>query len=323
MADALLAERRHRFNQRLSQRKRANFPHLGHYDSWLVDHVQQLVQRNHEILLYPGWPNASDVAPTDERFGVVPLRNAALGAAIIEQAKNVPSTVATKLSPDAKFLMRAMKTELPLLPVTTKSEETPFCKMVLDYSDGQRDVDYMAVKWAGKVDCKTVFPKLPFPLSTHHTKWLRNQSIKTALEEAAPYRAKMAELNRVTEPPSSPNRSFGIIGSATVAAAAGGGGSSSSSGGVPVPSAFSVKAQVPIPPHGHPVTHVEQAAVGTLMVGGAASTLPASESLSGPKGSRKGKKDLQPGGRSGPASKCRQPGCPGSNGMDPCRQGAD
>ena len=113
--------------------------------------------------------------------------------------------------------------------------------MVLDYSDGQLDVDYMAVKWAGKVDCKTVFPKLPFHLSTHHTKWLRNQRIKTALKEAAPYRAKMAELNRVTEPPSSPNRSFGIIGSAAVAAAAAAGGSSSSSSGVPVPSAFSVR----------------------------------------------------------------------------------
>ena len=59
MADALMAERRHRFNQRMSQRKRANFPCIGHYDAWLIDHLQQIVQRNHEILLYPGWSNAS------------------------------------------------------------------------------------------------------------------------------------------------------------------------------------------------------------------------------------------------------------------------
>ena len=39
-----------------------------------------------------------------------------------------------------------------------------------------------------------------------------------------------------------------------------------------VPSAFGVAAQVPMPQPVHPLAHVPQAAVGTLMVGGAAST---------------------------------------------------
>jgi len=38
MSDALLAKFRHRFNQRMSERQRAGFPHIGHYDhTWVVD----------------------------------------------------------------------------------------------------------------------------------------------------------------------------------------------------------------------------------------------------------------------------------------------
>ena len=37
MSDALLREFRHRYNQRVSERRRPGFPKLGHYDTWLVD----------------------------------------------------------------------------------------------------------------------------------------------------------------------------------------------------------------------------------------------------------------------------------------------
>ena len=36
MSDALLAEFRHRYNQRCSERRRAGFPRLGHYDTVCV-----------------------------------------------------------------------------------------------------------------------------------------------------------------------------------------------------------------------------------------------------------------------------------------------
>ena len=324
MADALLAERRHRFNQRVSERKRANFPVLGHYDSWLIDHLQQLVQRNHEILLYPGWSNASDFAPTNESFGVVPLHTTELASAIAEQAKTVPLEVIEKFSPDMKFLMRAMKTELPLLPVITPEEEKLFCRMVLD-AGGQPDFDTMAVQWAGESDCKKVFPKLPFHLSTHHTEWLRNSRIKAAVKAAAPLKRKMQELNAATEPPSSPYRDFGMRGAG---AGAGAGGSSSDNGGsgsgassrsaAPVPSAFTVSQQAPMPQAVHPQPHAEQGAVGTLVVGGAALTLPADHAENKPKpGRKKGQKDLTKR-KARTCVLCRQPGCPKSNGKGEC-----
>ena len=54
MADMLIAEFRHRYNHRASERRRLGFPRLGHYDTWLVDSIQLLVERNHGVLLYGG-----------------------------------------------------------------------------------------------------------------------------------------------------------------------------------------------------------------------------------------------------------------------------
>ena len=46
MTDALLREWRHRYNQGVSERRRLGFPKLGHYDTWLVDSLQLLVEAN-------------------------------------------------------------------------------------------------------------------------------------------------------------------------------------------------------------------------------------------------------------------------------------
>ena len=94
-----------------------------------------------------------------------------------------------KLTPDARFMMRAMQTELPLLPLVTKEEQKLFCRMMLE-CNGSPDFEDMAVKWAAKSDCKKVFPKLPFHLSMYHTKWLRNQRTKAAVAAAAPYKRR-------------------------------------------------------------------------------------------------------------------------------------
>jgi hypothetical protein len=63
MADMLRSEFQHRYNQRVSERRRLGFPRLGHYDTWLVDSVQLLVERNHGVLLYGEAPKG-DVAVT-------------------------------------------------------------------------------------------------------------------------------------------------------------------------------------------------------------------------------------------------------------------
>ena len=52
MSDYVLAERRHRHNQKCSERKRLNYPKIGHFDTWLIDSLQILVEHNHSVLLY-------------------------------------------------------------------------------------------------------------------------------------------------------------------------------------------------------------------------------------------------------------------------------
>jgi hypothetical protein len=64
MSDALLSGRRHRYNQKINERKRLGFPKIGHYDTWKIDVLQLLVERNHDVLLYPDWSNASDYKET-------------------------------------------------------------------------------------------------------------------------------------------------------------------------------------------------------------------------------------------------------------------
>ena len=82
MSDCLLREWRHRYNQRQSERRRLGFPKLGHYDTWLVDALQLLVEANHGKLLYPEWSNASDYVETAESFDTVALHSTELGAAV-------------------------------------------------------------------------------------------------------------------------------------------------------------------------------------------------------------------------------------------------
>jgi hypothetical protein len=71
MSDALLSDRRHRYNQKINERKRLGFPKFGRYDTWKIDALQLLVERNHDVLLYPEWSNASDYKETAESFGTV------------------------------------------------------------------------------------------------------------------------------------------------------------------------------------------------------------------------------------------------------------
>ena len=53
MSDCLLDNHDHCLNNNCFKRKHFNFPQVGHYDTWLIDLLQLLVQRNHGILLYP------------------------------------------------------------------------------------------------------------------------------------------------------------------------------------------------------------------------------------------------------------------------------
>jgi hypothetical protein len=55
---------------------------IGHYDTWLIDYLQTIVERNHGVLLYPDWSNASDYTMTREKFGTVAIHSPQLAEAI-------------------------------------------------------------------------------------------------------------------------------------------------------------------------------------------------------------------------------------------------
>ena len=78
MSTSLLAERRHRHNHRCSELRRFGFLKIGHYDTWLIDQLQNLVMQNRDIRLFPNWSNASDYRTTEESFDTIALHSAEL-----------------------------------------------------------------------------------------------------------------------------------------------------------------------------------------------------------------------------------------------------
>ena len=125
MSDYVLAERRHRHNQKCSERKRLNYPKIGHFDTWLIDSLQILVEHNHSVLLYPDWTNSSDYKDTNKTLGTIALHSEELQNAIeqIEITK-------VQLTSDMNFLCNSMGTKLPFLPITNEDEMKLFNKIV-------------------------------------------------------------------------------------------------------------------------------------------------------------------------------------------------
>jgi len=201
MSDALLAEFRHRYNQRCSERRRTDCPRPGFYDSWLIDKLQALVERNHGKPLYPGWTSASDYKDTPESFGTVPIYSQELHNAIEAQREKLGTEAVAemkkKLTPDQQYMCTQTRSWLPFLPLNGKAEFQLFQK--LRSNQGSFDAEEMAIKWCEHVDGVSIFPKLPVYLRTHHDKWERNQRIQVAVQGHASQQAALDTVNAQTE----------------------------------------------------------------------------------------------------------------------------
>ena len=197
MSDCLLAERRHRYNHNISEKRRTGFPKLGHYDTWLIDKLQLLVDLNHNLLLYPTWANTADYAPTKERFGTVPIHSKELGEAF-NTIKLEPG-VANKFTADQRYLSTRMGTKAPVLPVHGEKEHKLFRELILSsrYKDDV-DMDNMAVEWCKYVDGIDIFPKLPVYLRKHLRKWQHNQRVRESVGKAASGEEMLAQINKET-----------------------------------------------------------------------------------------------------------------------------
>jgi hypothetical protein len=196
MSDVLMAEWHHRYNQHASEQWRLGFPQIGHYDTWLIDYLQIIVEHNHVVLLYPDWSNASNYATTREKFRTVAIHSPQLAEAInsIELNKDISEY---RLMADQQYLCKtmAMGTKLPLLPVVGKEECQLFERLVVPAPQGPINFEQMAIEWCKEVDAVNIFPTLPVYLCTHYSKWQQNQRVRDAVAKAAPGEARLHELN--------------------------------------------------------------------------------------------------------------------------------
>lgn len=177
-SDCLMRERRHRHNHKASVRNRFGYPDIGHYDTWKIDLLQNLVEENHNILLYPGWTNASDMKQTDESLGTVALHDLALHEALQKYTAEQPTATNERhFSHEMKYLMKTMGTTLPFLPIVEIEEKTLFNKLILDFfGQGSFDAIKMSIEWCKHVNGLSIFPKLPVHLRVYFTAWEKNHN---------------------------------------------------------------------------------------------------------------------------------------------------
>jgi hypothetical protein len=194
LGDSILAERRHRHNQGMAERRVRGFPRLGHYDTWKIDRLQLLVERNHCVLLFPDWVNGSDYRDTDESFITVAIHSEELDVALKAQALEIDNATKKAFTSDQKFLCRAMGIAIPFLPVHGPSEFKLFTNLMLNKMS-KFDADPMALMWISYVNGKNIFPKLPGQLREYHKRWERNRRIQTAVEMMKSDIAALDQLN--------------------------------------------------------------------------------------------------------------------------------
>ncbi len=90
----------------MSQKYRVGYPIIGHYDTWRIDFLLQLlVESYHGVTLFPYWVNASDYKDTDESFDLVALQSTELHEAVNSIVLADPK-VLDKLSSDQVYCKR-------------------------------------------------------------------------------------------------------------------------------------------------------------------------------------------------------------------------
>jgi hypothetical protein len=190
-----MGEFRHRYNCYVSELRRIGYPKLGHFDTWLIDLLQRLVEQNHGVLYIPSWSNASDYVATSEVFDTVPLHSDALEAAILAIKIDSPPT----LTSDQRYICKVMGTKLPLLPVYGEKECALFNRLMLAAENV--DFDQMALDWCIYVDGIDIFPKLPVYLRNHFSSWQHNVRVRDAVKKLDVSLQNLHAINAATLSP--------------------------------------------------------------------------------------------------------------------------
>ena len=201
MSDCLLREKRNQHNHNVAVARRPGYPKTGHSDTWLDEEYQRLVEKNHGVHIYPGLCNTSDYKQTNESFDTIPLQTKRLNDAVTARFNKL-GKLNLPLTPDQRYLCKAMGSHLPFLPFSGEKEFKAYAKFVNE-SDYPKDDYEAAIQWCEKyVDGIDILPKLPSHLRIHRDRWDRNQRVKECVERISATNARLDELNeKITRQP--------------------------------------------------------------------------------------------------------------------------
>lgn len=132
----MLIERNHCYNHRVAEKKRCNFPLIGHYDTWLIDLLQIVIYENHGVHLFRNWSNGLDFIQTKKSFVTVALYISELHNLLI----NVDISGNIILSKDQEYIAKCMGIKILFLPISEIKEKRLFTTSLLQHSLNVRNI---------------------------------------------------------------------------------------------------------------------------------------------------------------------------------------
>jgi hypothetical protein len=153
----------------MSERRWPGFPRIGHYDTWFIDELQNLVLENHGTRTFSAWTNTCEFLPTPETFRTLALRSKEL----TDRVNSIQIDKSLKLLPELEFQRKSSGTKLPFTPVHFKDEKKVFSHLTLGQS-AYIDEYKMALKWCKCLDGIAIFPKSPGQLREYRKRFERN-----------------------------------------------------------------------------------------------------------------------------------------------------
>jgi hypothetical protein len=212
LADALIADFRHRHNTDMGLLHKHGVKYEGHYDPWLDHEISKLWAD----ILWASSPEISasrlvqDTDPLDfeftkEKFGITAIppltriANEFFSHPYTEPQVDFSSNQLwlSKLTGKRKdiyaFLAMVQQTKYAVTPLHTEEEFNLFHKAVSpggqwSSANGQPNFDYMAQWWSEKANGKTIFYKLREHLAAHYKIWSEHHKEKQTMLASQPQR---------------------------------------------------------------------------------------------------------------------------------------
>ena len=214
LADALIADFRHRHNVDCGSAHKDGVQYTGHYDPWLDHELRKL----REDIPWNSKPAPqlmmSDTDPLDfgltsEQFGITSIPSETrincnfVGADLEMQMLVQPVYAVTKLhlsrlhgerKDTYTFLAKAQGTKFAVTPVHSKGEFDLFAKAILPGGEwctkNKPQFEKMAYWWSSHADGKAIFYKLPEHLSTYYNKFSERRQTRQTMIESQPQRQR-------------------------------------------------------------------------------------------------------------------------------------